>query len=172
MKSNYNHRQTKVRLMQNVSKNILKLSLLLGLSVPLTGFTQESHNFSADMDKLETKAGKSRDLYVEADFDFQTFQSVTLDFLVLDAQQLPLDGALLSISLVPDDVVDASDQRLQKKSLLAFVRTDEFGRIYQPLELSNSVKKVLIELDIMRPDNKLIIDVTDTQHITHLFTSE
>lgn len=157
---------------ERISKSTITLSLVLAFMFPLTSLAEDSINQSADSDKLDIKAGRSTDLYVEPDFNFQTFYSVMLNIMVTDTQARPVNEALISISAIPYEVTDLSDERLIEKSLLSYVRTDGFGRVYQAIEISNSVKKVLIELNIHGPDNILIVDLTDTEQVNHVFTSE
>lgn len=159
-------------LVKKMRKRSLALSLALALIFPLSSFAVESLKQSVESDRLDIKAERSTDLYVEPNFNFQTYHSILVDIFVNDAQSRPLNEALLSISSIPYEVNDLSDELIVQKSLLSYVRTDGFGRVYQAIEVSNSVKKLLIELNIQGPNNKIIVDVTDKEQINLVFTSE
>lgn len=149
-----------------------KFVLALLLALPLADFANSTTSPSANLDKLDNKASRSTQLYVEPEFNFRTYQSILLDLSVVNTQSMPIHQALLSISAIPTEVNELSDERLVKKSLLGSVRTDGFGRVYQTLEISNSVSKVLIELNAQGVNNKVIIDLANTDHISHVFISE
>jgi hypothetical protein len=146
------------------------ISLCLFSSSSASGNTRQDHQPMAE--KLDAKAGRSKELYVEPEFRFNTFKSMTVDISVVDLNGYPVSGAIALISNIPEDVLDLYDQRLQQKSLIGVVRSDDSGHIYQNLELSSSVKRVLLELNIKSENNKVIIELDDTQYISHFFQVE
>jgi hypothetical protein len=146
------------------------ISLCLFSSSSASGNTRQDHQPMAE--KLDAKAGRSKELYVEPEFRFNTFKSMTVDISVVDLNGYPVSGAIALISNIPEDVLDLYDQRFQQKSLIGVVRSDDSGHIYQNLELSSSVKRVLLELNIKSENNKVIIELDDTQYISHFFQVE
>jgi hypothetical protein len=97
---------------------------------------------------------------------------MTVDISVVDINGNPVAGAIALISNIPEEVLDLYDQRLEQKSLIGVVRSDEYGRVYQTLELSSSVKRVLLELNIQSENNKVIIELDNTEYISHFFQVE
>ena len=146
------------------------ISLCLFLPSSANGNTRQDNQPIAG--KLDAKAGRSKELYVEPEFRFNTFKSMIVDISVVDLNGHPVPGAIALISNIPEDVLDLYDQRLQQKSLIGVVRSDESGLIYQKLELSSSVKRVLLELNIQSENNKVIIELDETQYISHFFQVE
>ena len=149
---------------------LISLCLLIFLPTSAIGNTTQDHQPMAE--KLDAKAGRSKELYVEPEFRFNTFKSMTVDISVVDLNGYPVSGAIALISNIPEDVLDLYDQRLEQKSLIGVVRSDESGHIYQQLELSSSVKRVLLELNIQSENNKVIIELDDTRYISHFFQVE
>ena len=157
---------------------ILRSSSIMIALISLCLFSPSSASGNTRLDnqpmaeKLDTKAGRSKELYVEPEFRFNTFKSMTVDISVVDLNGYPVSGAIALISNIPEDVLDLYDQRLQQKSLIGVVRSDDSGHIYQNLELSSSVKRVLLELNIQSENNKVIIELDDTRYISHFFQVE
>lgn len=135
----------------------------------LSGYTYANQSFDAETQRLQTKAGKSYDLYVESSFNFRTFKTITLDILVTNTQGLPSANKILLVSTIPDGEDDQLEQRYVQKSVLSLIRTDEYGRVYKPIEVSNSISSLLIELNEQTANNKVLIDVPDSLHVSHSF---
>jgi hypothetical protein len=146
------------------------ITLFLVLPADANENTLQNHQPMAV--KLDTNAGRSKELYVEPEFRFDTFKLMTVDISVVDLNGNPVAGAIALISNIPKDVLDLYDQRLEQKSLIGVVRSDQYGRVYQTLELSSSVKRVLLELNIQSENNKVIIEVDNTEYISHFFQVE
>lgn len=147
------------------------LMLILVLSVVST-MTLAQGDFQPDLEKLAQQADSSSDLYVEQEFNFETFKTITMDVLVIDELGNPVDGAAMRVSVINAEIEVLTDERLQDKSLVKIARTDQFGRFYQQLELSNSVTKVLLELDNHQPGNKIIMTLDESLHLQHVFSQK
>ena len=157
-------------ILRSSSIMIALISLCLFSPSSASGNTRLDNQTMAE--KLDTKSGRSKELYVEPEFRFNTFKSMTVDISVVDLNGYPVSGAIALISNIPEDVLDLYDQRLEQKSLIGVVRSDESGHIYQQLELSSSVKRVLLELNIQSENNKVIIELDNTRYISHFFQVE
>ena len=153
-----------------IKRALLVVCLVLFFPATATGNNTQGHQ--PDASKLDVNASRSKELYVEPEFGFDTFKSMTLDISVADINGNPVAGAIARILTIPADVLDLYDQRLEQKSLISVVRSDQVGRVYQVLELSNSVTRVLLELNIQSEHNKVIIELDDTQYISHFFQVE
>jgi anti-anti-sigma regulatory factor len=157
-------------ILRSTTIGFVLITLCLVLPANTNGNTLGNHQPMAG--KLDTNASRSKELYVEPEFRFDTFKSMTVDISVVDLNGNPVAGAIALISNIPKDVSDLYDQRLEQKSLIGIVRSDQYGRVYQTLELSSSVTRVLLELNIQSENNKVIIDIDDTQYISHFFQVE
>lgn len=143
------------------------LTLFLAL---ITSFFSTAN--TANDYQLESKASNSKELYIDPAFAFATFKTMTVDVSVVDSDGNPISGGIALISDIPEDVLELSDQRLEQKSLISVVRTDDYGRIYQDVEVSNSVTKILLELNIQSQNNKIIVELDNAPYISHLFEVE
>ena len=127
------------------------------------------HDHDADTTKLITKAKRSTDLYVEPAFNFESHRTYTLDFSVTDKDGEPLSGVILLISSIPDDVEDVDDEALLDKSLMSILRTDQYGRVYQQVEAAKIYTNLLVELNMQTEGNKVIVDASETDYVSHHF---
>lgn len=128
--------------------------------------------YQADPVKKQTKAQKSGDLYVDPQFDFVTFQSVTLDIYVTDESGEPAEGIVVRLLSIEPDITESADPRIADASLLSISRTDQFGRVFQEVEISNSVEKVLLEMNANAQTNKAIFTLEDSHSLSFTFVSE
>jgi hypothetical protein len=151
-----------------VFSDVKKCGYITALAlISFTSFAEQ--DFDADIQKLNSKAGKSSDLYVEPSFNFKTFKTVTLDLSVTDNAGMPSANIILRISSVSNNGNTDQEERWAKKSVISLVRTDQFGRIYRQVEMSNSVDTLLIELNEQTANNKVQIDLPDSLHVSHTF---
>ncbi|MFT5813519.1 MAG: hypothetical protein ACI9VT_001271 [Psychroserpens sp.] len=157
-------------ILRPITIGLVLITLCLVLPANTNGNTLQDHQPMAG--KLDTNAGRSKELYVEPEFRFDTFKSMTVDISVVDLNGNPIAGAIALISNISEDVLDLYDQRLEQKSLIGVLRSDEYGHVYQTLELSSSVTRVLLELNIQSVNNKVIIEVDNRQYISHFFQVE
>ncbi|WNC70195.1 hypothetical protein RI845_08650 [Thalassotalea nanhaiensis] len=163
----------------NFSKRILIISILAhGLigcgegsskatavnEVPPQSETQASIDHSPNPEKLATVAETANDLYVEEDFDFQSFRTVTIDIHVQSYAGDNIDNALLYVSSIPDDIMELDDSRLMTKSLIAVSKTDNNGQTLITLEVPQIVNNLLIEVNSLGVDNKHIVDISQQDY--------
>jgi len=138
--------------------------------VATTGLVEEMPvDYSPDSDKLVDKAETSTELYVEPEFNFDSYKSVSFDISVTDHLNQPVPDVMLSISVIDAQITSFDDPLLQDKSLLTKVFTDANGQIYVTLEMSRSVSKVLLELHTLGVENDVIKPVDDSGLVIHLF---
>jgi hypothetical protein len=168
----------------NLLKNIiLKLSSLIAKNLPSVLYTgaflylavctvkvaNATENYLPDTQKLSTKAAQSKDLYVEPDFNFQTFSSYTLELSVNDLDGQPAEGVIMRIFSTDDEHALSESEAVSQKSLLGIVRTDQYGSVYQTIEISKSVKHLLLELNSKSPDNQVLFELAEQEYISHTF---
>jgi hypothetical protein len=128
-----------------------------------------AEDYLPDSEKLVTKAAQSKDLYVEPDFNFQTFNTYTLELFVNDSNGQPLQGVLLRIFSTDAENVGSEESLAAQKSLLGIVKTDHHGSVYQTIEISGSIKQVLLQLNSQSPNNQVLIKLADQEYISHVF---
>ena len=108
-------------------------------------------------------------MYVEPDFNFQTFNTYTLELFINDQDGQPAQGAILRVFSTDDETIHSEDGQVTQKTLLAMVRTDQDGRVYQTIEISQSVKQILLALNSQSPDNQVLNNLADLEYISHTF---
>jgi len=136
---------------------------------PTTQPGEEVIDYSPDPTKLGTSADDSSELYVEENFNFDSFKSVTFDISASDSLDKPIIGAMLLVSVIDAEITAYDDPLIQDKSLLTKVFTDTNGQIYIRLEMANSVGKVLLELNALGLTNDVIIELGNANVITYSF---
>ncbi|MCF2950428.1 hypothetical protein L0668_20125 [Paraglaciecola aquimarina] len=128
-----------------------------------------NQNYDADIQKLQNKASKSSDLYVEPEFNFKTYKSITLDIVVTNEFGDPSANVIMRISSLPVGDNIGTDELWAKKSVISLVRTDQFGRVFRQIEVSNSVNSLLLELHQQTANNIVELNLPDSLYVSHTF---
>lgn len=149
--------------------SILYTAAYLYLAVCTVKVANATESYQPDTQRLVTKAAQSKDLYVEPDFNFQTFSTYILELSVNDQNGQPASGVILRIFSTDAENVQSKDSLGAPKSLLGIVRTDQYGSVYQTIEISRSVKQILLELNTQSPDNQVLIKLAGQEYISHTF---
>jgi hypothetical protein len=155
-----------------VAQNLLTKFKVIGCFIYFLVMPIAAQEYAADTTKLDNKATKSKDLYIEPSFNFLTYKEVTLDFSVNDTQGNPMQGMVLKVFSVLPSTESGPEQPLTQKSLISIVRTDNSGRAYRQIEMSNSTTTVLVELGMQTANNTVTMDMHDSLHISHAFEIE
>ncbi|MFT4993893.1 MAG: hypothetical protein ACI965_000914 [Paraglaciecola sp.] len=132
----------------------------------------ESQDYTPEPLKLRAEAETSQDLFVEANFAFDSYRKVIFDIDATDVNSLPLSDVMLAISVINKEIVQHDDPRLQQKSLISMAKTDKNGQIYLSLELPQTATKVLLELNAVGMQNDVIISIDDGGQVLHHFTQQ
>lgn len=156
-------------LMMKNLPSILYTGAYLYLAVFTVNVASANVSYQPDIKKLTTKAAQSKNLYVEPDFNFQTFNTYTLELSVNDQDGQPASGVILRVFSSKDENVISENEVVSQKSLLAIVRTDQYGSVYQTIEIPKSIKQVLLELNSKSPDNQVLIELENQEYISHIF---
>ena len=119
-------------------------------------------DYSPQVEKLDVKASDSTELYVEPDFQFDTYKTVTFDLQVSSYEGEPLTNTILFLSAIEVGVESLDDPRLANKSLIAVMKTDESGSVYKQIEVDQNVANVLIEINAIGTENEVILPLTET----------
>lgn len=126
-------------------------------------------SYQPDSAKLGQKAENTNELYVEQDFEFNTYKVITVDVQAVDEQGQALANTLLFISALPADVSELDDQLMSQKSLLGVFKTNSAGTIYQQIEVSSKVSNTLLELNTMGIENEVILPLEKNLTLQHQF---
>mgnify|MGYP005986342763 CR=1 FL=1 len=129
----------------------------------------EPVDYTPDPVKLTEPATLSTELFVEPNFAFSSYKNVIFDVDVVDFNNNPMSDLMLSISIVDNEIVDYDDPRLQDKSLLAKVKTDNNGQIYLNLEIPKKVSNILLELNAVGIENDVILAIDDSGVVMYNF---
>lgn len=135
------------------------------IATPLTG----SDSYTPKSNKQRKRAGKTRDLYADNNFQFNTYKVITLDINAIDDSEQALANTLLFVSALPDEVEQLDDQAITEKSLLRVFKTDASGGIYAEIEIASTVNKLLLELNTMGIENEVIVTLEQEQVVHHQF---
>ncbi len=150
-----------------VKISLLALSLCFGVT------TKAEQNYQSDIQKLNTKANRTKDLFVDPNFNFDTYKTLTLDIQVLDISGKPSANKLLRISSIPAIEADNENQDIEKnyvqRSVISLAKTDNFGKVYKQIEVSNLLTSILIELNEKTPNNRILLNVPVSLHVSHTF---
>lgn len=119
-------------------------------------------DYTPEVEKLDTKAGDSTQLYVEPEFQFDTFKTVTFDLQLMDYDGAPVANTMLFLSSIEEGVVALDDPNLANKSLIAVLKTDASGSVYKQVEVDQNVANVLLEINALGTENEVILAVPDS----------
>jgi len=137
-------------------------SLMAAIALLSQSYAQaEETSYQLPEQRLEQKAGRSTELYVDPAFNFQTQQQVTLDLLVLDSQGEPIANQLV---FVAGSSVDG-----EAFSRLAILRTGETGALYQQLEIGSDIVDLEISVPALGIENRYQTGMQPGLVIQHTF---
>lgn len=125
-------------------------------------------DYEPDPEKLDNKAGNSKQLYIEPDFNFNSHRSVVIDLIALNDEGLPLAQQLIFVSGRAASEDEASEEP-PTYELLSIVVTDESGKVYSTLEVSDDINELSIESQILGVESAVVVDLNDTLTVNHTF---
>lgn len=129
----------------------------------------EAVDYTPDTAALDESANKSTELYVETDFNFDTFKVVTLDINATGANGQALSNTLIFISVIDSEITELDDERLQHKALLTVAKTDANGNMYRQVETASTVTKLLVELNTIGIENEVILEMPSDNYVSYRF---
>ena len=118
---------------------------------------------------LDEKASRSTELNVDSSFTFKTFQPLTLDLSVVDEDGYAVEGEVIRIYSIEEGIVELTDPRLEERTLIVMTRTDNLGRAYIDIELSNSIVNMMIETSEVGLDSKAIMSYDGQEVLSYEF---
>ena len=112
------------------------------------------------------KAGRSTELEVDPHFNFTSHRTITLDVSAIDNKSQPIGNALLRVYVVDPDITELEDKRLQHKSLLTLGRTDAAGWLVTDIEIPQTYRKLLVEVQNMEVEQKQLLEITNEDQLS------
>lgn len=125
----------------------------------------DAESYAPEESRLEQEASSSSELYVEPDFQFDTFKAVTFDLLLTDNEGQPMANTIIFVSAIAQEITELDDPALANKSLISVLKTDASGAVYRQLEMSQTVNKVLFEINAIGTENEHIKDISEMTEV-------
>lgn len=114
-------------------------------------------------------ASSTKQLDISAEFRFETFKTTKLDLTVTDTNGDAIEGKLIRVFSVPLDAQSTNESDIDKRSTLLIARTDAFGRVYTDIQITNSTKQLLLVVDVVGTDNKVLKGFSGEETISNHF---
>ncbi len=121
-------------------------------------------DYSPDGAKLNNEAETSLDLYVESDFNFDSYRQITLDIDLQSLNGENIADSLVYISAIASGVVALDDPKVYEKSLITVLKTDSDGSGLITFEAPQVVDNLLIEINSLGIHNKHIVDISEQDY--------
>lgn len=139
--------------------------------VEATGETDkiELAKYKPNMDRLDTKATASQELYVDSSFNFDSYKALNVNISAKDNNNSPLAGARLAISKIDNVVFELDDPLLNAKTLITNIFTSNNGQINITLEVPDDVNNLLLEFNAVGIENEVIYSLDETNSVVHQF---
>lgn len=134
-------------------------------TTPVTTVVVPVVDYTPDSDKLALEAETSLDLFVETDFNFNSFREIGLDINVQSFEGKYIADSLVYISSLPDGIVELDDERMSERSLIAVTKTDGNGHSLVRFETPQVVNNLLIEIRSLGVNNKHIVDISEQDYL-------
>ncbi len=140
---------------QKMTKSMLSATLLAALFASMN--LKVAH--ATTLQETQSKAGRSTELAVPEDFNFDNYQRVRLDVSITDDLNMPMADQILQFYAIDGVEIDDSGEENLKLSLVALAKSDSAGWLSHYLELPSHVTEVLVKRPDMAMDNARRIDL-------------
>lgn len=120
---------------------------------------------SANLIAGNSKASRSVEMQVNEHFNFNSHRQIQLDVSAIGDNEAPLAHAILRIYVVDDAVTELDDERLQLKSLLTLAKTDAAGWVVHTVEVPQTYKKLLVEIQSIGIEQQKLVSLTDSDSV-------
>jgi len=135
-------------------------TILLASSVCL-GTLGSTHSLAQD----SSKASRSIEMHVNEHFNFTSHRNIRLDVSAIGDNDAPLAHAILRVYVVDDGVTTLDDERLALKSLLTLTKTDAAGWVEHTVEVPQTYKKLLLEIQSVGIEQQQIVPISDSDSL-------
>ncbi|WP_139309877.1 hypothetical protein [Teredinibacter haidensis] len=128
-------------------------------------------SYSPDEALLDAGAADSTKLYIEESFNFDQHINLHLDVQAISAEGVPMANKRVKITSINAAISSWDDSRLSERALLAIGSTDANGYFVNTLQIPASVQKILLEVNVIGIQNKVILAIGLGQEmsISHIF---
>lgn len=146
------------------SIRLLSAALLGALSLSNHSLASQ---YQPPSERLESRAGRSTELYVDPAFNFEMHKQVTLDLQAFNADGKPLANRFI---LIKGRSASANILEPEDYSLLAILRTDAAGAVYRSIEIGSDIAQLQIQLKAVGIENQHQVKLQQAgQLISHTF---
>lgn len=126
-----------------------------------------SGEYQPEPERLNSVASDSSELYATQSFSFDSSSTTRVRVSAEDVTQLPIIGATVRVFGMKDEFADWQDIGDTDRQLLLVGQTNNLGFLEKSLEVSPLIKQLLLTIDAVGIENKVIVMVSDV--IAHHF---
>ena len=131
--------------------------------------TVEPVNYDPDPELLDSSAENSTELYVDENFNFNTFKLISVDVSATSLDGTPLANTLVFVYSLPSDIEELEQVTPEDKDLLFIAKTNTAGLIMVEKEVNQNLDNFLLVLQQIGMENQAIIKLPEQNLIQHQF---
>jgi len=141
----------------NKFKNQIMMLLTGSLALAMT---LNQHVHAQSDEAVNEPAGRSTELVVDPEFNFNSSRKVTLDITVRNDLNQRQSGVLIKVFAVEDPKRVVGVKRKLKTTLISVLRSDDNGNVQREVEIPQHYRDLRIEKQAMssRPAKDIVID--------------
>ena len=128
--------------------------------------TTTNPSFTPDETRLAAAAENSTQLYVAESFNFDDFKRLALSVDAVDSTGNVLANKLLKIKSINKNINQWDDAELPDAQLLFIGKTDSLGHFNSNIEVPLHVQKIVLELNAVGVENKVMLDITENNEVS------
>lgn len=128
--------------------------------------TTTNPSFTPDETRLAAAAENSTQLYVAESFNFDDFKRLALSVDAVDSTGNVLANKLLKIKSINKNINQWDDAELADAQLLFIGKTDSMGRFNSNIEVPLHVQKIVLELNAVGVENKVMLDIAENNEVS------
>lgn len=125
------------------------ITFLLTGSLALAMALNQHVHAKTSKDKEKKEAGRSTELIVDPNFNFDSSTKVTLDISVTNDLKRPMPDVMLKVYAVEDPKRLGKVKRRLKTTLLTVIRTDATGNAQRQVEIPQHYRDLKVEKMMM-----------------------
>lgn len=131
--------------------------------------TTQPESYVPDPKKQQEVADDSADLYVEEDFEFNTYKTITLDVQAFGTDGEPLANVLMFFSAIPAQMTEKESELIAEKSLIGVFKMNENGAYYGQIEVAANVTNTMLQLNTLGIENEVILALPENNILQYQF---
>ena len=130
---------------------------------------QEPTDYTPPEERLSEPAENSTDMYVDVNFNFNTYKVISFDVNAYKEDGAPIGNTLLFVYQIPNDIEALEELNPNDKSLLFITKTNDAGQILIDKEVYQNVQNILLELKHIGIENLSLQKVPLENLVQHQF---